>query len=134
FNLGDKIKIDISGQSLIEYNGLLEVNDVDISLATITGTGSVTPRIATIADINANGQTWESTLVTITGVTISGGTAGTYAGSTVLTDATGTLPMFTTAFSAFAGTAYPVTPVSVTGYIGDFNGLQLNIRNTSDVQ
>ncbi|MEP7265201.1 MAG: DUF5689 domain-containing protein [Bacteroidota bacterium] len=134
FNLGDKIKIDISGQELIKFHGLLEVNNVDISLATLTGTGIVTPRIATLADINANGQTWESTLVTIAGVTISGGAAGTYDVGTALTDATGTLPIFTTTYATFAGNTFPVTPVTITGYIGDYDALQLNIRNTSDVQ
>lgn len=134
FNLGDKVKIDVSAQELSEYNGLLEVNNVDNTLATLTGTGTVTPRVATIADINSNGQTWESTLVTINATTISGGTGGTYAGNATLTDATGTLPMYTTSFATFAGTTYPTTAVSVTGYIGDFNGLQLNIRNTTDVQ
>ncbi len=133
FALGDKVRIDISNQELSEFNGLLEVNNVDVAMATETGTGTITPHVATIADINANGQAWESTLVQISGVTISGA-GGVYSGTTTLTDATGTLPMFTRTQASFAGTSYPTSTVTVTGIVGDFNAIQLNIRNTSDVQ
>jgi len=71
-------------------------------------------------------------LVTINNVTISG--SGTYSGTTTLTDAVGTLPMFTRSAASFSGTAYPATVVNITGLVSDFNGRQLNIRNLSDVQ
>jgi Family of unknown function (DUF5689) len=134
FSTGDKIRVNISNQELSEFNSLLQVNNVDITLATLTGTGTVTPRIATTADINSNGETWESTLVQINGATLSGGTAGAYGGTVTITDAAGTLPMFTRSAALFAGTLFPTTTVSVTGYIGDFNGRQLNIRDANDVQ
>ncbi len=132
FSLGDKISINVGNQELSEFNSLLQVNNVDITLATLTGTGTITPRVATTADINANGEAWESTLVTINNVTISG--SGTYSGTTTLTDAVGTLPMFTRSAASFSGTAYPATVVNITGLVSDFNGRQLNIRNLSDVQ
>ena len=132
---GQKIKIDVSGQELSEYNGLLQVNNVLISLSSVTGTGTITPRLATIPDIIANGEAWESTLVKIANVTISGGTAGTYSGSATLTDVSSNiLTLFTRSAATFSGTAYPTTTVSVTGIVSDFNGRQLNIRNTTDVQ
>ncbi len=133
YNLGDKIVVDVSGQEISEYNGLLEANNVPNNKSSLSGTGfSITPRTATIADIMANGEAWESTLVKIFGVTITGG--GTYAGNTTLTDATGTLPMFTYNSANFSSVSYPTGSVNVTGIISDFNGLQLNMRNTSDVQ
>jgi hypothetical protein len=132
FNLGDKVKVNVSGQELSEFNAVLEVNNVDLSLATKTGTGSITPRNIVLSDIAANGETWESTLVKISNVTISG--SGIYSGSNTLTDATGTMPLYTSSTATFAGASYPATPVSVTGIINDHNGKELNIRSTNDVQ
>jgi hypothetical protein len=37
-----------------------------------TGTGSITPRIATVAEVNSNLSNWESQLVTINGANITG--------------------------------------------------------------
>ena len=138
YTLGQKVHFNISNQTLTSYNGLVEVLGVDgstgldISLSTVTGTGTITPRIATLQDIVTNKDLWESTLVQISGVTISG--AGTYSGNTTLTDATGTLPMYTRTSSTFSAIAYPTTPVTITGIVSDFNAAQLNIRNANDVQ
>lgn len=139
FLLGDSIKVEVSGQTLSEYNGLLEIGGTSPSVPNVNavkvGTGTITPRVVTLADIVANmagNDSYESTLVQVSGVTISG--SGTYSGSTTLTDATGTLPMFTTSVATFATQAYPTGVVTITGYVGDFNGAQLNIRNTTDVQ
>jgi hypothetical protein len=133
FALGDEVQVNVGGQIFTDYNGLLEVDQVANVLATKTGTGTVTPRTATIADINANGEAWESTLVHINGVNISGGT-GSYSGSTTLTDATGTVTLYTSTSATFSGTAYPTGTVNVTAIVSDFNGRQLNLRNLSDVQ
>lgn len=132
FNLGDKITINISDQELSEYNSLLQVNNVPIGRAVLVNTGnSITPRLATIAEVNTNAEAWESTLIKIVGVTITG--AGTYSGTTILSDVTGTLPMFTRSSASFSGTPYPGTAVEITGIVSDFNATQLNIRNLTDV-
>ena len=133
FALGDEVQVDVGGQVFNNFHGLLEVDQVSNVLATKTGTGSVTPRVATIADINANGESWESTLVHINGVNISGGT-GTYSGSTTLTDATGSVTLFTSAGASFATTSYPTGTVNITAIVSEYDARQMNIRNTGDVQ
>lgn len=134
FALGDEVQVDVGGQTLLDYSNLLEVDNVSPSLATKTGTGSVTPRVETITNILANGEAWESTLVKIVNVNISGG-AGTYSGSINLTDATGIMTLYTNPSASFAGVSYPTSTVNVTGIVSEFTtGKQLNLRNTSDVQ
>ncbi|MFN8144441.1 MAG: DUF5689 domain-containing protein, partial [Bacteroidia bacterium] len=72
FAMGAEVEVRVSGQELSEYNGLLEVNYVDPGNAVQTGTGTITPRVATCAQIVANLQAWESTLVTVQAGTASG--------------------------------------------------------------
>lgn len=133
FNLGDEVEVDVSGQTLTEYNGLIEIDGAPNSTATKTGTGSITPRTATISQINSNSNTWESTLVKVNSVTLTGG-SGQYSGTLTMTDASGTLALYTRSGASFAASAYPTGAVSVTGVLGDFNGVQLSIRSTADVQ
>jgi hypothetical protein len=136
FSLNDSIQIDLSGDSLTSFNGLLQINNVPNGAATLLGTGSVTPRIATIAEINAAGTSWESTLVKILNVTsLTGGTGGTWAGSLTINDGTGSINLYTRTGALFAGSMYPASATSITGYINTFNNAsELNIRNLSDVQ
>jgi len=132
FALGDEVEVDISGQTLSDYNSLVEVIDVPNAKASKKGTGTVTPRNSTISQIFSNINIWESTLVRIADATISGG--GIYSGTATLTDATGMLDMYTRSGASFASTNYPTGNRTITGVIGNFNGAQLNIRNTGDVQ
>lgn len=136
FTLGTEIEVNISGQELSEFNGWLQVNNVSLGNATAVGTGTVTPRTATIAQLLANYNAWESQVVNITGVTISG--TGTYSGSQTLSDGTGTITLFTRTSASFASQAYPTGPVSITGILSEYSissfSPQIIIRNTSDVQ
>lgn len=135
FNLGDSIDVEISGQEISEYRGLLQLNNVPLSYASLVASGkSITPRVATIADINTNYEAWESTLVQITGLTsVTGGTAGTWSGSVTVNDATGSLIVYTSSFAGFAATAYPANAQRITGYLSPFNTTkQLAIRSAAD--
>ena len=133
YDLGDEIEVNISGQEVSEFNGLRQVNNVPLENAVLISAGnSVTPREATIADINANYNTWESTLVRISGATISGGT--TYSGNRTVTDATGSIAMFTQSAATFSGVSLPAGPVTLTALVSDFNGKQIILRNIGDVQ
>jgi DNA/RNA endonuclease YhcR with UshA esterase domain len=136
FNLNDSVEINLSGDSLTTFSGLLQVNQANIAAVTVLGTGTVTPHVATIAQIIANAGTWESTLLKINGVALSGGgTYGSNGGNVTLTDASGAMEMFTRSSATFSATPYPAGVVSVTGYLSGFNGLpEINIRNTTDVQ
>ena len=79
-----------------------------------------------------NANDWESTLVKVKTATLSGGSS--FSGNTFVTDATGTINMFTQSFATFAATFLPLGEVDITAMIGDFNGVQLNMRNIDDVE
>ena len=135
FNVGDSIDLEVSGQELSEYRGLLQVNNVPLNYASLVASGkSITPRVATIADINTNYEAWESTLVQITGITsVTGGTTGTWSGSVNVNDATGSLIVYTSSFAGFAATTYPVNAQRITGYLSPFNTTkQMAIRSAAD--
>lgn len=132
FNMGDEVEVDISGQVIEEFKGLLQLNGVPLAYAKLKSTGnSITPRVTTIAAIMANANDWESTLVNVATATLNGGT--TYGDfGVMLNDASGSISMFS-AFSNFTSVALPTGTGDVTAVVGDYNGTQLNIRNLSDV-
>lgn len=135
FNLGDSIDVEISGQEISEYRGLLQVNNVPLSYATLVAPGkSITPRAATLGDINTNYEAWESTLVQVSNITsITGGTNGTWSGSVTINDATGSLIVYTSSFAGFAGAFYPTNPQRIAGILTPFNTTkQLALRSAAD--
>ncbi len=132
FDLGDEVEVSVDGQELSEFNGLLQVNNVPNNAATSTGTGTLpTPRVATVAEINANLNAWESTLVKVNAATLSGG--ATYSGSRTLSDGTGTVILFTRSQATFSGAALPTGNVDIVAIVSQFNDAQLSIRSLSDV-
>ena len=132
FNLGEELEVTIEGVELSEFNGLLQVNFVPNGNAFSRGSGSLpTPRPATVQEVLTNSEAWESTLVRIEEATISGN--GTFNGSATVSDATGSIPMFTRSAANFAQEPLPSGTVTLTAIVGDFNGPQLNIRNLSDI-
>lgn len=138
FPAGALVTVNIGGVEISEYNGLLQLNNVPNNFATYTDRCSIQPRITTINDIYVNLSKWESTLVTINDVTISGsGTTynnATNFGTLTITDATGNTKLYTRSSASFASSPYPTTPVDLTGIVSDFNGLQINLRNTGDIK
>ncbi|HMO33256.1 MAG TPA: DUF5689 domain-containing protein [Lacibacter sp.] len=130
FNLGDSLDVNISSLELSEFNGLMQVNNVPVSNAAVRSTGkSITPRTATITQINSNFEAWESTLVRIQNANLTGGTGGTYSGSVTVNDGA-TIVMFTTTSATFASQTYPANAASLTGYLGQFGTTrQIAIRN-----
>jgi hypothetical protein len=136
-SLGDEVEINVSGAVLSEYpttgGGVLQIGGLSTGKFIKTGTGSVTPRIATIKQINDSLEAWESTLVSVSGVTLTGG--ATYSGSKTATDASGTITLYTMSGATFATSTLPTTPVSVIAIVGQFAATkQLSIRNLNDVQ
>jgi Family of unknown function (DUF5689) len=133
FNLGDEIEISVSDVELSEYNKLLQVNNVPITNAVLKSTGNtLTPRVATIAEVITNFNAWESTLVKISNVSITGG--ATLSGNRTLNDGTGTIAMFTSSTAIFSSLATPTVPVTLTAIVSDFNAKQLLMRNANDIQ
>ena len=134
FNLNDEVEINISNAELSEYNGLLQVNNVVYSKATKTGSGLITPKTATIKQVNDSSEVWESSLVKVSNVVLNG-TTSVYSGSKTMNDGTGSLTLYTSSAAAFANINYPIGTVSITGIVGQFNTTkQMSLRNTDDVQ
>lgn len=131
FNAGDLVEVVISGQELSEFNGLLQVNNVDNSLSKKTGTSTIAPREATIAAIKANLENWESTLVKVKSATLTGGS--TYAGTRKINDASGNVDLFTRTQASFGTQALPTGNVDVVAVVSQFTNAQLIIRTTADV-
>lgn len=132
--LGDKLKVYVGGYKFSIFSGGLQINGPDVS--STTGTGTVTPRVATIAQIAANMRAWESTLVTINNVTFSE-TASNSTGKTyTIKDNTGELSTFIRTTSGI--TTYD-SANSVTGYVSVFKPTsgtdqpQITLRIQNDI-
>ena len=127
------MEININNVELSDFNGLLQLNDVEISQAfTTCEIGVVEPRVTTVQEIINNEWEWQSTLVKVNMATMSGGAI--FSGGTFVTDSTGTIDMFTQSFASFSGAFLPIGEVDITAIIGDFNGVQLTLRNLDDIK
>ncbi|MFM7768717.1 MAG: DUF5689 domain-containing protein [Bacteroidota bacterium] len=147
FNLGDQVEIVVSGTELSVFTGVLQVNLVPLANASLLATGvAVTPRIATVADINANFNLWESTLVKVLNSNITS-TTGAYGASAApypdvfVDDGTGSIELYTRGAATFSSSSVPAGTVSVTAivvpYVSNSNPTlikELMIRNLSDIQ
>lgn len=130
--LGATLKVNVGGTELSEFNGLLQLNDVLPSqVESSTNGADATPVLVTLADINSNLEALESTLVIIENVTLSG--SSTFDGALTVTDATGSLTMFTRGDAVFAGSAVPSGPVNITAIVTQFNDAQILIRSLDDI-
>jgi hypothetical protein len=136
--MGDSLEIVISGQTLSEFGRLLQIGDqVTASDVQKLGTGSITPRVATIDQIITNFEDWESTLVTIQNANFVSGQNTTYQGSIQLNDgSTPTdFPMFTQFYAEFANVPAPIGQTkSVTGFLYSITSTdRFSIRRLTDV-
>ena len=131
YTQGSILEIDAAGGVFTLYNGDLELKSVpQAKVLPIGGTITVTPRVATVADIIANNDAWASSLVNVTSISqaTSNSTGVTYN----ITDATGTLSMFVRLASSIT---VNTSGTSVTGYISIFNSAtQIGIRTAADIQ
>ncbi|MBA4196184.1 MAG: hypothetical protein C0459_01390 [Chitinophaga sp.] len=134
FNIGDSVEVNITGGTLTSYNGMIEVNLNSGALpgGTLAKGVTVTPVTTTIAQLNTNINAIENTLIKIVSATATS-TSGTYSGNQTLTDATGTVTLYTAAGATFAGNTVPTGCSNWVGIPGRFNTNQFQIRNTNDV-
>lgn len=131
YGVGERVKIDLGGQMLSEFRELLQVEAPLARASRLTASVPVTPREVTISQIEADFESFESTLVTIKGASINGG--GTFSGSKTVVDNTGDIVMFTNNGSSFANDAVPQGAVDVTAIVSQFNDPQLVLRSRADV-
>jgi hypothetical protein len=135
YSLGSVLEVAAgTGGVLTLYNGDLELKSVpQANVVPLSGTITVTPRNATIAQVIANKDTWASSLVKVTGVTITHGSSNPVGTNYTLTDASGTITMFVrTASLISVATGNNKT---ITGYITIYNSAaELVIRSAADIQ
>lgn len=133
--LGDKIKVNVSDLALSLFNGGLQISGVNSS--STTGTGTITPRMATIEEIKTNARAWESTVVGIKGVTFTEGSSSSNGKNYTLKDATGEITTFVRNTS---GINLPPAADTVIGYVtvyqpgADPMTAQLVLRVPGDVR
>ncbi len=134
YNIGDSIVLDVTGDSLQNYNGSLEIKTASGTIKpTPVATGrTVIPQQLSISQLSDNLSNIEYTLIKITNATASGGT--TYSSSITLTDASGNITLFTSSSATFANSNLPTDESDWIGF-GKFfgNTEEFTIRNTADV-
>lgn len=133
FNLGDEVEIDISNQSVETYKDLLQINGVPLGGTKLVSSGN-TPSVqsVTIAQINANFSDYESELIKLTGVTLSGN--ATYSGNLTVASGSDNITLYTPSYTTFANASVPGGSVGVTAIVSQYNGTyQLTLRDATDV-
>ncbi len=136
FNLGDLLEINISDQELSEFDGLLQVNNVPNLNASKVGTNTIIPKVLTIAELLANFENLESTLVQVSNVTISKSGSSNFSGTCTLMDGSGSMDLFTRTQALFSNDNFPTTPVKITGMVtqgGTSQSKQISLRNSTDI-
>lgn len=138
YNVGDSIEVNVTGATLKEYRGKLELENVSTSKTTRLSAGrTITPRTVTISEIAANVANYESTLVRIANVTwdASYTTINGDRGNLNVSDATGTILHYTANGASFKEFVLPPSPATaIVGIIERYNTtIQLRIRNTGDI-
>jgi hypothetical protein len=141
---GDSIRINLNGAILSEYNGILQLDSVDVNKSVVklkTGV-QVTPVDVTMAQVLTD-PTLESRLVRISNVEFSYMDVGnTFADATnqlskniTLLECSGSsILMRTSGYSNFASATVPGGNGTVTAILGRYNAdLQLYLRRTSDI-
>lgn len=129
---GDKVRVSLNGATVSAFSGLLQVNIANAK-ASKTGIGTLpTPRTITIDELNA--KTYESQLVTITGVTFpaANGTV-TVAGNTTFSKDGKTSTMRVEAYCPFATKILPSGTVTITGVASVFTTAQLIPQTATDI-
>lgn len=141
FPIGTELQITVGGMELSYYRGVLQINNVPLTAATVINPPMFTigPRVTTISDINTNYTAWQGQVVKLNNVTISSPSSPpstTYSGNLTMDDGSGaTITLYTASGASFSGATFPTTPVSVTGILVEYNGTkEIIIRNLSDVQ
>jgi endonuclease I len=132
-------QLEVSG-TLSEFNGLLQINEDDLSGYTVQGEGSVPePQSVTLETLAAEGESYESVLVEVAGLSLQGADGTTFQNQTsyTVTDETSTFTFRVqdTGETELGGTPIPGGSFDYTGVVGEFSGeYQLIPVRESDLQ
>ncbi len=130
--LGTELRVIVSNMEVSEFNGLLQIDNTPPGNAYNLGpTDLPEPKERTIQEIKDNINMYQSTLVRIQGVTVSGG--NTFSGARTITDATGSMMLFTHNWASFANSPLPSGTVTITGIVSFHFDPELMIRNLNDI-
>lgn len=134
FAQNETVRVTIGGEELSEFSNLLQVNEVPLGNATSTGSGEVTPRETTLAEILANGEAWESTVVQVEDLSFDASTFPD-GGPINLTDGSTSISAFIRGDASFGGQSTPNGPFTATFVVTQFsNDYQALIRNLGDFE
>jgi len=131
FPMGSKVRVIVSNMPMNRFNGLLQIENIPLGNAYDMGPGVMPePVQTTIGSINSLVELFESTLVTIPNVTISG---STFTGNLTMTDGTGEMLLYTYNWASFEGSPVPSGTVTLTGIVSVYNSPQFLLRNLNDI-
>ncbi len=133
FTLGQEIEVTITGSEVSDFNGLVQVSGVSLASASVTGSNTISPMTVTVAEFLAQSDALESVLLQFEDVTLVGDGGTTFNGSVSVSDATGTVSMFTRGAASFSGASLPTMATDLVAVGSQFNDPQIFIRNLDDV-
>ncbi|RSC94783.1 DUF5689 domain-containing protein [Tenacibaculum singaporense] len=130
--LGDEIEIAVGGAKLSEYNGLLQLNVSPSNILSTTAGTLPTPEIITIAQ--ALTGDYQGKLVQIEGVQFKDNTKNYDGSNQIISECDGDeLTTYVRPQATFANNPVSNKRGTITGVMSDFNGVQIYLRNESDV-
>ena len=136
YNAGDSISLDLTGWGLTAYNGADELTPPTgtTSFPPPVATGVVvTPMVVTIDYLNNNYNQIAYTMLLIHHAIITS-TSGVFTGSNNLTDATGTIVLYTGANSTFIDSTLPADTMDFVGYATIYKTApEFDIRSFSEI-
>ena len=135
YNTRDSVLLDLTGDSLINNNGSLEIKVPagSVKPAPVATSRIVYPVEITISKLTADFRNYEYVLVKIRNATASG--SNTYAGNNTLTDTTGSITLFTSSSASFAAASLPPDERDWTGFCNTYGTTkEFQIRNLGDVE
>jgi len=136
YTLGSEIQVSIGGSTMSEFQGGLQIDGLGLGAAIPqSGMISITPRVLTVSEILGDFENLESSLIRLNNVALSGGSS--FGGALTVTDATGSITLFTRNAATFAGSSAPSGSADLIAYVsqggGNMEEMQIQIRNLNDV-
>ena len=141
---GDSIRINLNGTILSEYNGMLQLDSVDVdkNIVKLATNVAVTPKNATIDEVIAD-PSLQGMLVKLSNVEFSNTDIGTtFADAAtqsskninILDCGGSTVLMRTSGYANFASSTIPAGNGTIVAVVGQYNAdKQLYLRRTSDI-
>jgi len=125
--------------TLSEFNGIVQINEEDLAGYEVTGSAAVpAPQSVTLAELDTNGEEYESELVEITDLTFPSATGTFENGTNYTVEAPNgdqlTLRVQSDSESELGGTSIPAAAFTYEGVVGEFReSYQLIPVRTTDI-